>query len=339
MRDNDPVGGAISVAMVTYNGNRFVREQLESILAQDPPPDEIVIGDDGSTDDTVAVIRLVAETSAVPVRLIEGNHLGLRRNVERTLVACGGDVIVLADQDDAWSPGKLRAVRSAFEVDEVTLWFSDAVLVDDEGRDLGERLWDAVSLPASARAAFERGEAVRRLLYGQSVTGATMAFRASLRDVVLPLPRQLELGEHLYLHDGWIAVLASLLGTVLTDPHPYVRYRRHPDQVTYRQEVEIARSPRGRAPRLVSRSALALERDRVVLVLDRLESTGFAERCRPADVATLRGLRELFTARAMRPGLAKWAAITRAMAAGHYTLYARGWRTAAADLIARRSVE
>ncbi len=108
IRENERVSETISVAMVTFNGARFVRQQLDSIILQEPRPDEIVIGDDGSTDGTVETIRSVTGATSVPVRLIEGAHVGLRGNVERTLAACAGDVIVLADQDDVWMPGKLR---------------------------------------------------------------------------------------------------------------------------------------------------------------------------------------------------------------------------------------
>lgn len=276
-------------------------------------------------------------STSVPIRLIEGGHLGLRRNLDRTLAMCEGTVIALSDQDDVWMPGKVRAIRAAFESSDVTMWFSDAVLVDEQDEDTGRRLWKIVTLPAESVAALERGQSLIRLLHGQTVTGATMAFRASLREVVCPLPAQLEHGGHLYLHDGWIAIFASLLGRVKADPIPYTRYRQHPLQVTYQPLQEIVQNP---APStrfvLAGRQALRVERDRVALVLDRLEQTGFLARCRSADVATLRGLRDLLNARTLSAGPSKWAAVIRQLAAGRYSLYARGWRTAAADLFAVR---
>src|SRR5690349_14667038 len=111
--------------MVTYNGEDHLREQLESILAQDPLPDELVIGDDGSSDATIALIQEYARDAAIPVRLVGAEHVGLRLNVERAIAACSGDVIALADQDDVWMPGKVAAIRDAFDAADVTVWFSD----------------------------------------------------------------------------------------------------------------------------------------------------------------------------------------------------------------------
>lgn len=325
----------ISVALATYNGERFIREQLSSIMAQEPPADEIVIADDGSGD---ATLRLIGEArvgadAATDFRVVGGDHVGLRLNVERALEACTGEVIVLADQDDVWMPGKLGAVREAFSDPGLALWFSDAELVDEDGQPLGHRLWDWVVLPPSERAKLNDGGGLRRLLHGQTVTGATMAFRASIRSVALPLPVELDGADHLYLHDGWIAVMSALLGGVACDEHPYTHYRRHEAQVTWRRDESDSRRRRGM---VADGDALTDERDRVHLVWERLRQTGATDRCRPGDVVTLVELTELMDVRCLPRSVAKIAAVWRQLRTGRYSRYARGWRTALADVVMLR---
>lgn len=324
---------SVSVAMVTFNGERFVGEQLASILSQLPPPDEIVIGDDGSVDGTVTRVREIAAHTDVPVRVLTGDHRGLRLNIERTLEACHGSVIVLADQDDVWEQGKLAAIRAAFAEPGLAMWFSDALLVDATNHSLERRLWEVVTLPEASRTELEEGRALRRMIHGQTVTGATMAISSSVLRTALPLPKELEHGDHLYLHDGWFAVLASLLGGVVADPVPYTRYRQHADQVTW------AGAPTPVDPRTDRERALEdmrTELARVSLVLERLEASGHAAQCRPDDITELREVRHLLGVRTLPLGPQKWWQVTRALRSGSYRRHARGWRTAAADIFAVR---
>ena len=95
-----------SVALCTYNGERYIREQLQSIFNQSMPVDEVVIGDDGSSDATMAIINGFKER--YPIRVLEGGHkMGAIRNFLRTISECQGDIIFLSDQDDIWVPGKV----------------------------------------------------------------------------------------------------------------------------------------------------------------------------------------------------------------------------------------
>ena len=128
----------VSVALCTYNGARFVAEQLRSILAQSSPADQIVISDDGSTDGTLEVVRaeLAAAGSALPEVIILENPapLGVTRNFEQAILACTGDLIVLCDQDDTWVPDRLaRAEREFAARPDLLLLYSDASLVDEGG--------------------------------------------------------------------------------------------------------------------------------------------------------------------------------------------------------------
>src|ERR687894_3003245 len=98
-----------SVAMCTYNGARFVAEQLASVAAQTRPPDELVVCDDGSTDETCRLVEEFAARAPFPVRLfVNERNLGSTRNFGRAVALCEGDLVALSDQDDVWHPEKLE---------------------------------------------------------------------------------------------------------------------------------------------------------------------------------------------------------------------------------------
>ena len=136
----------ISVALATYNGGRFLNDQLQSIAAQDRRPDELVVCDDGSSDETPAMLWKFAATCPFEVRLeMNGRHLGAGGNFSRAVASCRGDVIALCDQDDVWLPAKLARLESAFAADTRTGFvFSDATLIDAESRLLRRRLWETL---------------------------------------------------------------------------------------------------------------------------------------------------------------------------------------------------
>src|SRR6266849_5683432 len=114
--------------MCTYNGARFLSEQLESIAAQTRVPDELVVCDDGSTDETVEIIKAFVERAPFAVRLeINANNLGSTKNFEKAIGLCQGEIIALADQDDVWYPKKLELLESVFLArPSVGAVFSDA---------------------------------------------------------------------------------------------------------------------------------------------------------------------------------------------------------------------
>lgn len=323
--------------MPTYNGERFVAQQIASIVTQSPPPDELVVSDDGSTDATLECVREAMAGSGVELRLVGGEHLGLRANVQRVLEACTGDVIVMSDQDDVWLPDRLGAIAAAFEDPAVTLWFSDAELIDAEGARTGARLWDMVGFAPAASTA-ERP--LRRLLHGVTVTGATMAVRRSVLEVALPLPNVLAERPNLYLHDGWIAVLAATLGTTVAEPRAFTEYRRHDAQTTAAGIAQLEQQ-RDAAPAPAARStpapagALQVDHDRILLVWSRVAEHP-AQLFDAGDRRTLSELQALYSTRTAPRGWRRSAQIAGHWARGRYRRYLRGTRTAAADLLLRR---
>lgn len=211
---------SISVALCTRNGSRHVREQLESILAGDLLPDEIIVYDDASTDGTVDIV-LEVDSRGVDVRLHRNESpLGVAANFESAIRACRGDIIVLCDQDDRWAEHRLRvAVDVLMPPDGAILVHSDAALIDDEGARIGATLFRYLSVTPSELRSESVGNAFDVLLRRNIVTGATVAFRRELRDTALPIAPG-------WVHDEWLALVASCAGRIgLTAPA--VEYRLH----------------------------------------------------------------------------------------------------------------
>ena len=221
------MGNSISVAMCTYNGSRYVSAQLESIAAQTRLPDELVICDDGSVDNTVPLVETFAASAPFPVRLdINKVNLGSTKNFEKAIQGCKGDLIALADQDDVWRPRKLEMLEAEFQRSHsVGLVFSDADVVDDDLRPLGERLWTSIGFDETARHKLKTDRRMEVLLPGWTVTGATMAFRSGFRPLVVPIPDDLPM-----IHDGWIAAVVGAVADVAVIEDPLVKYRQHAQQ-------------------------------------------------------------------------------------------------------------
>ncbi|MDQ1707117.1 MAG: hypothetical protein QOJ88_328 [Pyrinomonadaceae bacterium] len=216
-----------SIAMCTYNGARHLGKQLESIAAQSRPPEELVICDDASTDSTSKIIAEFARAVSFPVHChTNERNLGSTKNFERALGFCRGDFIALCDQDDIWLPHKLAELEAKFDrAPNVGLIFTDAELVNDDSASVGCTLWEKLPLAAAERRRLQSNRALDELFQGASVTGATMAFRARFKDLVLPIPDDLSI-----IHDAWIALLISAVAGILPLATPLIKYRQHAGQ-------------------------------------------------------------------------------------------------------------
>ena len=217
----------ISVAMCTYNGARFVDEQLASIASQTRPPDELVVCDDASSDATVEIVKAFASRSAFPVKLsVNEQTIGSTRNFEKAVRLCSGEIIALADQDDVWKPEKLGLIEAEFvSRPELGLIFTDAEIVDENLGATGRRMWREVGFQEREKNLLRKGRGLEVLLPGWSVTGATMAFRSRYRDLALPIPTDVPM-----IHDGWIALIIGAMGEVDFIDKPLIMYRQHAEQ-------------------------------------------------------------------------------------------------------------
>ena len=196
----------ISVCMATYNGERFVEQQLKSILHQLGPNDEVLISDDGSTDATLQVIASLGD------RRISVVELSILRspvyNFERTLRHATGEFIFLADQDDEWVDGWVEAALT--ELGHVGLVVSDYRLIDAEGHDLTTPLRRPQRTPGWFRN-----------LCRNRYMGCCCAFRREVLQVALPFPINLP------WHDWWIGLVADAFFTTRFIDRKFIRYRRH----------------------------------------------------------------------------------------------------------------
>lgn len=218
----------LSIAMCTYNGARYLQEQLDSIAAQTRLPDELVICDDRSNDGTREIVESFMTKVSFPVRLyVNEENLGIVKNFEKAIRLCTGDIIALSDQDDVWKPNKHEKILTAFTENlEAGYVFSNADLVDENLKPLGSRFWQSVEFEGGPFQEYRHGNQVRTLLKRNVVCGATMVFRASLKNLILPIS-----SSALLLHDAWIALLASsagFYGVPLSDSLIY--YRQHTTQ-------------------------------------------------------------------------------------------------------------
>jgi len=218
---------SVSVALATYNGELFLREQLESIQGQSVLPQEIVISDDNSQDSTVALVGEVltpawCDSQGVAIRVIQNQKaLGPGKNFEQAILACSSDLVVLADQDDLWHGNKVERLVTEFaEKPEVLLVHSDARLVDSAGQPVGMRLTEGIGFSVEELEILASGHSLPAFIKRNLATGATMMFRRELADIAFPLPS----GE---LHDGWLALTASLLDGVVFVPEELIDYRQH----------------------------------------------------------------------------------------------------------------
>ena len=211
--------------MCTFNGAAWVTQQLQSFLAQQRLPDELVICDDQSSDSTVSLVEQFASTAPFPVKFFRNDlRLGVAGNFSKAIGLCSGELIALADQDDIWGPSKLKVLeRYLLENPHVGLVFSDANLVDESLRPLGTRLWDTLYLDPLQRQRLTNGQAVRVLARTNVVTGATTMFRSCYRDLILPIP-------DCWVHDAWVALLISAVSACAMVNEPLIDYRQHPRQ-------------------------------------------------------------------------------------------------------------
>ena len=224
-------GQRLSVAMCTYNGARYLEEQLDSIAAQSRQPDELIICDDRSIDSTVEIIKAFASRVAFPVRLsINEKKLGSTKNFEKIIGLCTGDIIALSDQDDVWQMEKLMLIESKLADSPGTgLVFTDAEVVDEYLRPMGYRVWQYNGFNAAEQKKFTEGRAVEVLLKRNVVTGATMAFRASFKELFQPIPSE-------WSHDAWIALMVAAYADMGVIPEPAIKYRQH-----FHQQIGIVK--------------------------------------------------------------------------------------------------
>jgi glycosyltransferase involved in cell wall biosynthesis len=318
-------GVRISVAMCTYNGADFLPAQLESIAAQTRKADEIVICDDGSTDET---------TLLIPGDIVlhkNDKNLGTVKNFEKAIRLCSGDVIALSDQDDVWREDKLALIEEAFSRNpHVGLVFSDAEIVNQELQPLGRRMWDEVGFDAHKRKLVAQGRALEVLITGWTVSGATMAFRSEYAKLALPVPTTIPM-----IHDGWIALAVAAVSDVAIIDDTLIKYRQHRRQQIGAPVLKLQTQPSAREALKRRNSSADLQRILDTL-RDRLSTQGNGFDCRNALAFAGNYSRHLgVRANLPQRRLSRVPAVLRELLSWRYHEYANGFKSAAKDLVSQ----
>ena len=318
--------------MCTYNGARFVAEQLASIAAQTRPPDELVVCDDCSTDATIERIREFARTAPFPVRVFENEkNIGSTKNFERALELCEGDFIAFADQDDVWLPEKLRKLEDALANESTALAFTDGEVVDESLRPLGQRVWQTIRFGEEEQRLFREGRAFAVLLDHNVVTGAAMALKAEFKKLILPFPDDLTHDGIPVIHDWWTALIIAAVGDVFFVPEPLFKYRQHAGQQMGVMSERDEETPSFRAAAR-RRNTFSADVRYVRAILERLSGV---EGVRANVLPDLEARLTHLETRAAMPERRsqRIAPVLRELFARRYHLYSNGLASAAKDFL------
>lgn len=211
-----------SVALCTYNGGKYISEQIKSILNQTYPPTEIIISDDGSIDNTLNVAKNLLSNSSVDFKIIKntGKH-GVTENFCNAISKCTESIIFTSDQDDIWINNKAEKILRIFEDNKALLVFTNGELVDQNLNLLNCDMWKSVGITSEM---LERNKWFEYLLNRCIVTGAAMAFKRELFTENEEIPS-------CWLHDGWLAWKAVARNGLIPCKDKLLLYRQHGNNV------------------------------------------------------------------------------------------------------------
>jgi glycosyltransferase involved in cell wall biosynthesis len=214
---------AISICMATYNGEQFLRQQLDSIFAQSNQDWQLLIRDDGSDDNTVHIIEDYAGRLPGKIRLVtdNGNRLGASLNFGKLLEYADTEYIMFSDQDDVWLPNKieltLNAMKAAEQVypDKPILIHTDLKVIDSELNTIANSMWSYQKLFPEA------GDDLSRIMAQNVVTGCTVMMNKKAKAVSIPVP------DEAIMYDWWLALNVCRHGKIIYVSIPSILYRQH----------------------------------------------------------------------------------------------------------------
>jgi glycosyltransferase involved in cell wall biosynthesis len=204
----------VSIALCTYNGSRYLAAQLESLCGQTYRQVEVILVDDGSTDNTISIAGSFKERLDIKLYCNEQN-LGFIKNFEKAVSLCTGEYIALCDQDDIWVPEKIETLMKL--VQDCILVYSDSELVDEHGKSLHKRVSDVVNPIRESKPL--------PLLFNNCAPGNTLLFKKELLKYALPFPSTI-------FHDWWLMYTAATIGKIAYSDKPLVQYRQHTGNIT-----------------------------------------------------------------------------------------------------------
>jgi len=196
----------ISVCIATYNGEKFIGDQIRSILPQLYDDDEIIVSDNNSSDKTINVINTIADAR---IKVLTNHSIGIVPNFENCLKHASGDIIFLCDQDDVWMNDKVRSAKEILQNYDLVL--SNGLITNETLKPTGPTIFD--KSPPSLNLVGN--------IFKNSFTGCCMAFNGSVLNLATPFPKGIA------MHDWWIGIVALAFSRVYIDGTPRIFYRRH----------------------------------------------------------------------------------------------------------------
>ncbi|MHA8050431.1 glycosyltransferase family 2 protein [Aquirufa sp. ROCK-SH2] len=218
----------ISVALCTYNGEKFLEQQLTSILNQTMMVSEVVVFDDGSKDASLEILQNFKASAPFPVLIHQNSeNLGSSKNFENCISTCQGEFIFLCDQDDIWDRHKVeKQIAYLNEHPDQDAVFSNAIMINQLGVPTGKTSFEQIEFTHEAQQHWVSGNSFDILLRGYVVTGATLAIRSKIIPEVFPIPAII----NELIHDGWMALWLAINNRIGFLKDALVFYREHEQQ-------------------------------------------------------------------------------------------------------------
>lgn len=219
----------VSVVMATYNGEKYIREQIESILENLEEQDELIISDDDSKDSTSSIINEYMSKDK-RIKLLDGPKNGIKQNFANGIKNTTGKYIFLSDQDDIWKKNKVDSILDIFKKEKVKLVIHDAEIVDEK-------------LNVTEKSFFKyrnSGSGILKNIWKNTYIGCCIAFDSSIKDKILPIPNDIE------MHDQWIGIITEMEGKAYFLNEILILYRRHGDNNSQMKHYGIIKMIRNR---------------------------------------------------------------------------------------------
>lgn len=211
----------VDILLATYNGARFLKEQLDSILKQTHTEFRLIISDDKSTDKTRAIIEEYAAKDNRIEYHFQKKNLGVIKNFEFLLKKVESDYFMFSDQDDIWKENKIELSLAKLKEDDADLVYSDLEVVDRDLKTIYKSYWKLKGLENKVKK-YNNFEA---LYLNNFITGCTMLSKKKFIDLILPLPTK----SKYVLHDYWVSLIVSQHGVLTYVKEPLIKYRQHKD--------------------------------------------------------------------------------------------------------------
>ena len=203
----------ISIALATHNGLPHLEKQLQSLLQQTYLPKEIIISDDGSTDDTCGLLEKYRRASEI-IKIVHSKEQGINKNFQNALSICSGEYVAFCDQDDIWARDKLARLSSRFS-ENTLLVYGKSILIDADDRQLPEAAEEYVGFHN-----YRIGHLPFYFYFSNCISGHAMMVRKDLIECALPFPKDC-------MYDQWLALIASAKSEIIHVPEAITYHRIH----------------------------------------------------------------------------------------------------------------